>query len=712
MIRAKSELDRRFTGAIRPTRCCRALAIEVLEQRQLLAAPAADATAELRQIVTPSATRIEASAQSSFGVALDYSTSNGSTTPGLHLRLHFDSSALSLTEFTELLDEGLLANQVSNDSCVGEGCGGFDNDPSTDRFLNLIWIEDTQPWPSNLPARLLSATFTVASTFDSATTIRFSGNAAAGFALDTSDIVVMPVTGLDFGDAPTAAQSGLARSYPTTLSDDGARHARGALRLGNEVDYETDGAPTQNADGDGGDEDGVSFITALVSAQNATTTASVGVTSSQTGKLDAWIDFNQDGDWLDPTEKLFATSVDVTAGTNLVSFHVPPSAAAGSTFARFRLSTDGGLAPTGLSGDGEVEDHMVEVFAAGAANTLGSIDLAFGNADLESDGDEAVVRQDGHEVFRAPVAALMGWVVDGDDGNNRFRVDELSGSHSLSYDAKLGDDALEFTGGGLALDLTDSTTNSLSSVETIDIVGDGANSLALNQAAVDQALGNSSPLLLIHDTDDHVEYAGDDWGVTQPILNGGQHRHVLSVGTARVEVINGLPYQNPLASTDVNLLSGTSPIDALRVINFLARRGPEAVDLSQPPSVDDLQIGYVDVNGSQSASPIDALLVINFLARQQNQSIESERLTFDTAQSGWRMFRREGIGFETTLDAAQTEVSGNVASFVGPESAFVGLAIDDAIGKADNDSDGQSLCPTLRGIVECRSATRELNSLL
>jgi hypothetical protein len=47
-------------------------------------------------------------------------------------------------------------------------------------------------------------------------------------------------------------------------------------------------------------------------------------------------------------------------------FDVPDTAVAGTTFARFRVSTAGGLDATGEAPDGEVEDYAVEVIAAAA----------------------------------------------------------------------------------------------------------------------------------------------------------------------------------------------------------------------------------------------------------------------------------------------------------------------------------------------------------
>src|SRR3569623_3701639 len=80
------------------------------------------------------------------------------------------------------------------------------------------------------------------------------------------------------------------------------------------------------------DEDGVLFPTPLA----ACTTASVSVTASQAGKLDAWIDFNANGVFDDPSERI-AASQTLVAGANPLSEAVPCGAVAGPRYSRFRL---------------------------------------------------------------------------------------------------------------------------------------------------------------------------------------------------------------------------------------------------------------------------------------------------------------------------------------------------------------------------------------
>ena len=157
---------------------------------------------------------------------------------------------------------------------------------------------------------------------------------------------------IDFGDAPAP--------YPTLLADNGARHYLTGLRLGSTLDREYDGQPGSLANLDDNttadDEDGVFFLNILKPGTNVT----IRVVASAAGKVNGWIDLNRDGDWNDPIDVVL-NNVNVNPGVNDFNFTVPVIANLGVSFGRFRISTAGGLAPTGLASDGEVEDYRVFV---------------------------------------------------------------------------------------------------------------------------------------------------------------------------------------------------------------------------------------------------------------------------------------------------------------------------------------------------------------
>ncbi|MBN2218090.1 MAG: VCBS repeat-containing protein, partial [Pirellulales bacterium] len=201
---------------------------------------------------------------------------------------------------------------------------------------------------------------------DTAAPIGPTGEVVGG---EVEDYQVVLVDSLkDFGDAPNP--------YPTLLADNGAYHILGgSLFLGvtlADVDDELDGQPSATARGDdnhglidetGGapvvinDENGVRFLDYIVPG----TTVDVSVAASVGGGyLNAWIDFNADGDWDDAGEQI-ATGLLLAAGDNALSVAIPADAVVGKTFARFRLSTEQFLGVTGGAVDGEVEDYQILV---------------------------------------------------------------------------------------------------------------------------------------------------------------------------------------------------------------------------------------------------------------------------------------------------------------------------------------------------------------
>jgi hypothetical protein len=191
----------------------------------------------------------------------------------------------------------------------------------------------------------------------------------------------------DFGDAPAP--------YPTLLAANGASHEAIGPTLGALRDSEADGAPSAAADADGADDDGVTFGTIRVGQLGATVT--VNVQNAPTGaKLDAWIDFDGDGNWGGALEQI-ASSIAVGEGANVIAFDLPSNAVSGAAFARFRLSTAGELNTRSAALDGEVEDYSVTIdspvlssgiFGGQNIVTTAAIDANDVHAaDIDGDGD-------------------------------------------------------------------------------------------------------------------------------------------------------------------------------------------------------------------------------------------------------------------------------------------------------------------------------------
>jgi len=179
----------------------------------------------------------------------------------------------------------------------------------------------------------------------------------AGITFDgeVEDHQVTLTDALDFGDAPDP-------TYPTLQANDGARHrVSSSYFLGSSIDAENDGQPTTAANGDDSnginDDDGITFVDPLIPGSSS----NIDTETTGDGYLNAWIDFNADGDWDDTGEKIIDDEF-LNAGSNTWPVSVPGSATQGATYARFRFDSDSdGYTPTGFSPDGEVEDYRVNI---------------------------------------------------------------------------------------------------------------------------------------------------------------------------------------------------------------------------------------------------------------------------------------------------------------------------------------------------------------
>jgi hypothetical protein len=198
---------------------------------------------------------------------------------------------------------------------------------------------------------------------DSYARFRFSSTGSATFggaAMDgeVEDYAVL-IKGFDFGDSPDPA-------YPTLLASDGARHIvqlTGNPSLGPNVDIEPEGLQSANHLGDDADgvddEDGVIFLRSeLIPGTSTTIEISAGTFG---GTVNAWIDWNVDGDWDDVGEQIATNLLLTSNATQVLTLPVPVPAFAGASCARFRISSTPDLLPTGMAMDGEVEDYSVTI---------------------------------------------------------------------------------------------------------------------------------------------------------------------------------------------------------------------------------------------------------------------------------------------------------------------------------------------------------------
>jgi hypothetical protein len=153
--------------------------LEALEPRQLLSGS---------QIITPVPASQTAAAGSAVSIEVQYSTSdNDNTLTGLGLRMHYDSSKLTLNNLTGVLQTALIGQGSPQ-----EDTGDFDGDPATDRFVLVSWADMMGNWPNAaLPVGLYTANFTTSPSLSGSTVVRFSASStAAGYTLQATPATV------------------------------------------------------------------------------------------------------------------------------------------------------------------------------------------------------------------------------------------------------------------------------------------------------------------------------------------------------------------------------------------------------------------------------------------------------------------------------------------------------------------------------------------
>lgn len=448
-------------------------------------------------------------------------------------------------------------------------------------------------------------TMTVDIGADAATDAAGNANVAA-----TQYSVDLVAPTLDFGDAPT--------TYPVTLAADGARHVAGDLYLGDSVDAEPDGSPSPSADGDGNDEDGFRAVTTIL-ATSVTTTSSLSVTASADGKLDGWIDFNQDGDWNDFGEHVI-NDVAVSAGENVVPITVPAGTLGGIAFARLRLSSTGGLPTTGEASDGEVEDHRMSV-TSGAATTVRAI-MVDPRIDVEVVQSQWRLFDPNVERFRAPTLAVNGLELTGSPS------DDVIGIHLASIRVPTkgiglrggdGFDTIELTGDGSTFDFTDPRIDAIS-FDHIDLGSNDRTTIKLNTTAINEMNPIDAKIELNLGVDDRVELEPvSDWRMGEPVIVNNQFRLLAEhqTGNERIETVSARPWQNFVNPWDVNDSGSITANDALVIVNELARRLFSASSdgtMDDPLDVPQWPDTYYDVSGDGKGTAVDALQVINRLA--------------------------------------------------------------------------------------------------
>ncbi len=250
-----------------------------------------------------------------------------------------------------------------------------------------------------------------ASIINSGTEIRYTADNTVGpvtityqicednctYLCDEAVLTINLVAETDYGDAPASYGEICYTINPGGYSGNPAGIPFGPTRLGSLIDGDAATFNSTDADADDNDgsddEDGITFVGGPTLHSNTTEQISLSwSTNDGEGYIYGWVDFNRDGDFDDPSERVIDGfevgnwTSNGSSGSHTFSYTVPNTVICGVSYARFTIQSDASeRGPTGsfcASGsvhqDGEVEDYQV--------NLVGCVEDCTNNFDDDGDG--------------------------------------------------------------------------------------------------------------------------------------------------------------------------------------------------------------------------------------------------------------------------------------------------------------------------------------
>ncbi len=509
------------------------------------------------------------------------------------------------------------------------------------------------------------------------------------------------IESVDFGDAPDDPTN----PYPTLFVDEnsqpGAYHVISpGFQLGATVTPETDGQPSVNADTDNGD-DGVTFQKGFVPGEATPVRVNVvrsGLPVQTTSFLNAWVDFNGDGDWNDAGEQVFANRV-VVAGNNDLVINVPAGATHGTSYARFRLSTQQNLLPNGAAADGEVEDYRVEVTPL----VKYELQLNYANSAKE------LYRDAFGRYFVSPNLQVTAEVYVDDQ-----RTVNAAGIRQAFADLVYDNDLIDWSG---TLSFGPSYgTGQTGTIDEANQLVDEAGAIAPVQTGGARQLlfrvaGTVKGTAQRDQTFTLSLDSADDSPAHDTLLFNSASPVVASYDSETI-VVQPNPWQNAFHRMDVNYDLKITGLDALIIINRLNLQG--SGPLPVPPVAPTLPAPFYDVTGDNNITPLDALVIINLLNNGGGGLItgaasggESTPVTFASASSETAaappvasFITSEGVPLASSFDVTGIAISvaGSGSTAAAPaielavatsaaETAASAALVDDVIGELFSSDD-------------------------
>lgn len=502
----------------------------------------------------------------------------------------------------------------------------------------------------------------------------------------------------DYGDAPASYGS--------------AYHVLDFLNyLGSSYDWESANLNSVTADGDDlnglDDEDGVSFPPLIQQGE----AINISITVVGLGRINAWIDWNGDGDFDDSGEQVADNLVQNNTTADLV-VNVPEGASISSpTFARFRFTPGPLSANTGPAIGGEVEDYQISISASLQAPTIptalkiDSFDENSVSLSWEASTDNVGVTS--YKIYRG--GAILGSstslsytdnsVLDGNSYTYTVSALNAAGyesAQSTSVTANISDVTPPSIPTGLKITSVSNSEISLkwdAAVDNVDVSG-------YNIYRDGTLLGTSATLIY---TDNTVS-EGNSYSYTVSAVDATGNASNQSSGvTASINDITapGLPDGLVVDSSSVKAvsLSWNASTDNVGVTGYRIYRGGVLLDTEQGLSYTDntvipgntytYSVSALDEAGNESAKSSEVTTNTNDTeapsvpaglelssVSENSVSLSWEASTDNVEVAGYRIYRG-GVFLNTTADLDYTD------NTVSPENAYSYMVLAfDAAGNA------------------------------
>ncbi len=241
----------------------------------------------------------------------------------------------------------------------------------------------------------------------------------------------------------------------------------------------------------------------------------------------------------------------MNAGENIVAFTVPRGAFVGDTYARFRLSSQGDLKPTGAAADGEVEDYSVTIGSVESAMDLVLDGQIIGAHTLDVVQNQLIVTAQSRVVFQALVTNIRRVSYLAPSSTTElyvFATPATSLFGTLIFVSAT--DAITIRSTKTNINLT-SVSSQIKGVNRIELTGPEDQRLQFIAADIQQL--NSAGRVHIKTGDKHQLSSASRWVYQQSQTQGSTLMHTFQFDNGpQLELEHTRAWQNVFRNADVN----------------------------------------------------------------------------------------------------------------------------------------------------------------